>query len=231
MHPAFLERGFHGASLDEIAEEAGYSKGAVYSNFAGKDDLFLAVLDANAERRARALADVILDQAALEDSYRAVSRSIAAADETKPRWTPLLLEFWAHASRRPALRAAVTERRERFFTIIGGLIEELAARHGVGLRMSGKEAARGSSALARGIATCSLAPAPSLRSCSRRCTPPSAPGSRTSELRAIRSSSSAGQPRTRGQPASAGLRIAARPATPVSSRISIRCSSRGWAAS
>src|SRR5204862_4334863 len=46
---AFLERGFHGASLDEIAEEAGYSKGAVYSNFAGKDDLFLAVLDAQFE--------------------------------------------------------------------------------------------------------------------------------------------------------------------------------------
>ena len=151
-HEAFLERGFHGASLDEIAEEAGYSKGAVYSNFAGKDDLFLAVLDANAERRTRALADVILDQATLEDSFRAVSRSIAVADENEPRWTPLLLEFWAHASRRPALRADVTERRERFLTILGGLIEELAARHGVGLRVSGKEAARGSSALARGIA-------------------------------------------------------------------------------
>ncbi len=38
----FLRRGFHGASLDEIAEEAGYTKGAVYSNFAGKDDLYLA---------------------------------------------------------------------------------------------------------------------------------------------------------------------------------------------
>ena len=41
----FIERGFHGASLDEIAERAGYSKGAVYSNFTGKDDLFLAVLE------------------------------------------------------------------------------------------------------------------------------------------------------------------------------------------
>ena len=34
-------------SLDEIAEEAGFSKGAVYSNFAGKEDLFLSVLDGN----------------------------------------------------------------------------------------------------------------------------------------------------------------------------------------
>ena len=40
----FLARGFHPATLDEIAEQAGYTKGAVYSNFAGKDDLFLALL-------------------------------------------------------------------------------------------------------------------------------------------------------------------------------------------
>src|ERR671936_541012 len=41
----FLRRGFHTASLDEIAEEAGYTKGAVYSSFGSKDELFLAVLD------------------------------------------------------------------------------------------------------------------------------------------------------------------------------------------
>ena len=49
----FLRRGFHGASLDEIAEEAGYTKGAVYSNFAGKDDLYLALLGAHYERVSR----------------------------------------------------------------------------------------------------------------------------------------------------------------------------------
>ena len=42
----FLRRGFHGASLDEISAEAGYTTGAVYSRFGGKDDLFLAVLEA-----------------------------------------------------------------------------------------------------------------------------------------------------------------------------------------
>jgi AcrR family transcriptional regulator len=148
----FLEHGFHGASLDVIADEAGYSKGAVYSNFAGKDDLFLAVLDAQFEQRARVLADVLLDQESLEQSFRAVARSMTAADEGEPGWTPLLLEFWAHASRRPALRAAVAERRERFFSIIAGLIDELAARHGVRLKLPAKEIARGSNALARGIA-------------------------------------------------------------------------------
>jgi len=148
----FLERGFHGASLDDIAEQAGYSKGAVYSNFAGKDELFLAVLDAQFEQRARILADVLLDQESLEDSYRAVARSMTAADEGEPGWTPLLLEFWAHASRRPELRAEVSVRRERFFTIIAGLIEELGRRHNVEFVLPTKELARGSNALSRGIA-------------------------------------------------------------------------------
>jgi hypothetical protein len=98
------------------------------------------------------LANVLLDEERLEDSYRAVARSMTAADEGEPGWTPLLLEFWAHASRQPALRAAVSERRERFFTIIAGLIEELGRRHGIEFAIPTKEIARGSNALARGIA-------------------------------------------------------------------------------
>jgi AcrR family transcriptional regulator len=148
----FLERGFHGASLDEIAEAAGYSKGAVYSNFANKDELFLAVLDAHFAHRARVLTDVLLDEDDLEASVRAVARSMIVAEEAEPGWTPLLLEFQAHASRRPALRTAVAERRERFFATTGGLIAELGTRYGVEFSLPPKEIARGSNALARGLA-------------------------------------------------------------------------------
>ena len=41
----FAERGYHAASIDEIAEDAGFSKGAVYANFPTKEQLFLAVMD------------------------------------------------------------------------------------------------------------------------------------------------------------------------------------------
>ncbi|AWH92508.1 TetR/AcrR family transcriptional regulator [Dietzia lutea] len=51
----FSEDGYHAASLDRIAREAGFSKGAVYSNFEDKPALFLAVMDRNLE-----LADVDL---------------------------------------------------------------------------------------------------------------------------------------------------------------------------
>src|SRR5918995_7025815 len=46
----FVERGFHATSVDEIAFEAGYTKGAVYSNFESKEDLFFAVYERRAER-------------------------------------------------------------------------------------------------------------------------------------------------------------------------------------
>lgn len=148
----FLERGFHGASLDEIAEAAGYSKGAVYSNFASKADLFLAVLDAHYEQRARAYADVVLDESDLEAAYRAVARFRLQEQAREPAWEPLLLEFWMYAGRRHELRAALIERRERFVDLIARLIEELASRHGIAYTIPSRDVARGSSALLRGMA-------------------------------------------------------------------------------
>ncbi|MEV4252582.1 TetR family transcriptional regulator [Spirillospora sp. NPDC049652] len=41
----WAEHGIHGASLDDVASAAGLTKGAVYSNFAGKTDLLLALVD------------------------------------------------------------------------------------------------------------------------------------------------------------------------------------------
>ena len=49
----FVEGGFHATSLDQIAAAAGYTKGAVYSNFASKEDLFFAVYERRARTRRR----------------------------------------------------------------------------------------------------------------------------------------------------------------------------------
>src|SRR5882672_9783732 len=53
----FAERGFYGASVEEITERAGFSRGAFYSNFASREDLFLAVLDTYLDAEVRALAE------------------------------------------------------------------------------------------------------------------------------------------------------------------------------
>jgi AcrR family transcriptional regulator len=146
----FLRRGFHGASLDEIAEEAGYTKGAVYSNFAGKDDLYLAVLAAHYETRVAAYTDLMLDDEDFETTARAVGRFMVDADLREPDWLPTLAEFVAHAGRDEALRGAYTRTRETFLETISELIGELYVRHGLVLRVPPLEAARASSVLARG---------------------------------------------------------------------------------
>jgi AcrR family transcriptional regulator len=146
----FLRRGFHGASLDEIAEEAGYTKGAVYSNFAGKDDLYLALLEAHYDERTKAYVEMMRDEEGFEDAVRAVGRFMAEADAREPDWLPTLAEFVAHAARDESLRRSYGAVRERFLAAIADVIEALCVRHGLALRVPPLEAARASSVLARG---------------------------------------------------------------------------------
>jgi AcrR family transcriptional regulator len=148
----FLRRGFHDATLDEIAEEAGYSKGAVYSNFAAKDELLLAVLDEHYEGRIASYRSFLSEPDTLENHIRAVARFMVESDAREPEWSPLLLQFWAHSFRREALRTELGERRERFLDVIAELIADLNARHGIEFTLPAKEVARASGALARGMA-------------------------------------------------------------------------------
>lgn len=148
----FLRRGFHGASVDEIAQEAGYTKGAVYSNFADKDALFLAVLEAHYEQRVEAYAGIMLDGDDLEAAFRSVGRFMADADAREPAWLPLVSEFIAHAARDEELRQELVQTRERFLAAIAAIIDETRARYGLEYRVSALDIARGSSVLARGFA-------------------------------------------------------------------------------
>jgi AcrR family transcriptional regulator len=124
----------------------------VYSNFANKDELFLAVLAEHIERRVRASVDVALEAEEFEGAVRAVARSAVEEGEREPAWTPLLVEFWAHASRRGELRAAVLALHERQLDAFTGVVEELARRHDVTFRLAPREVVRGTGALGRGLA-------------------------------------------------------------------------------
>jgi AcrR family transcriptional regulator len=149
--PVFLRRGFHGASLDEIAEEAGYTTGAVYSNFKGKDDLFLAVLDAEARRRLPHHVELLEGSRSIEEGLRASARELASYPIDHPGWTGIYVEFWTHASRRPELRRKVAEQHERLLDTVGALVEEWTRRRGVEFTMPAREVVRGTYALSRGM--------------------------------------------------------------------------------
>jgi len=148
----FLSRGFHQASLEEIALAAGWSKGAVFSNFAGKDELFLAVLEEqNRRRRAEQIAEM-QGAPTLAEALMAAGREMAGTNARDPQWTPLLVEFWTHASRDETLRARVSAAHEDLLDGYAAVVAELAARDGLEFVAPVKSVCRGAAALARGLA-------------------------------------------------------------------------------
>jgi AcrR family transcriptional regulator len=94
----FRELGYSGASLDAIADQAGFSKGAVYSHFTSKADLFLSLL----ESRIAARRDSSLRAAAIEDPL-AVMTSVFAETRADRKWRLAVLEFRVVAARDPEL--------------------------------------------------------------------------------------------------------------------------------
>ena len=145
----FLLRGFHGASLEEIAQEAGYTKGAVYSNFEDKDALYLAVLDAHYEKRIEAYAEIMLDGDDFDRGLREVSRFIGSADANEPGWLPVLTEFVAHAARDDELKADYLKVRRGFLEAVARILDATQERHGMRFILSSSEVARASSLLIR----------------------------------------------------------------------------------
>ena len=108
----FARDGYYGASLDDVAATAGFTKGAVYSNFKSKEDLFLALIDHRIETQMAAFATE-LDAPA------------ASAGEQLPRIQDLIertfdqnegalhYEFMAYAARNPETRAKLAARARR----------------------------------------------------------------------------------------------------------------------
>ena len=150
-YAVFGERGFHGASLEDISLAAGYTTGAVYSRFGGKDALFLAVLDDHIERRLRVYLEAADAAPDFESACRELGRDAVAAGRREPGWTPLLMEFWMHAARREDLRAAVLERNERQIDVLAERLGAIAAREGITLRRPVAEILRAVTALSRGL--------------------------------------------------------------------------------
>jgi AcrR family transcriptional regulator len=98
----FLERGYHRASVDQIAAAAGLSTGAVYSQFDGKADLFLTLLEARIAERAAGNARAVEDLAGDQGIGRLLEHA-ARVDQADPEWGLLVIEFRVHAARDPEL--------------------------------------------------------------------------------------------------------------------------------
>lgn len=104
----FFEHGYHGTTLDDIADAAGYTKGAVYSTFGSKAGLFLAFFDEVIQRRLTATRELMSEHERDEDVVAALARQ--PVEEANARFLLLAMEFWIHAAREPELLEAFSAR-------------------------------------------------------------------------------------------------------------------------
>jgi AcrR family transcriptional regulator len=116
----FVAQGFHATSLDSVAAEAGYTKGAVYSNFASKEDLFFAVYERRLDARLAEFEAIMADAPTARDALQTAAMTAAPRSDRDDGWLAVFFEFWAHVLRH-------TELRERFAALHVRIIEPLEA--------------------------------------------------------------------------------------------------------
>ncbi|WP_026162583.1 TetR/AcrR family transcriptional regulator [Kribbella catacumbae] len=136
----FLQDGYAATSLEKVADEAGFSKGAVYSNFRNKDELCLAVVDAIRAGQAHKMATALEGAATLEDMLSAFQRW---AEETigDQAWTVFEVEFATRARQDDAVRRELALRNAQIRAAITLLLTEHAEEFGIVLPMPAEDCA------------------------------------------------------------------------------------------
>ncbi len=145
----FARRGFEGASLSEIADEAGFTKGAVYSNFASKEDLLLTVLEEHLVHRLDDVRSAFAETGSLDDVRAGGTTLARIADVDADLWV-LFVEFWTRASRDPRVRQRLAANYERWREAVGALVAARFERLGVPLPAPAEDVAAAAIALAEG---------------------------------------------------------------------------------
>jgi len=118
----FYRDGYHGTTLEAIAEEAGYTKGAVYSAFESKADLFLTLVDDVIDHRLEDIAALFAEHPI--GPSRLTTLAERPIDEHTQRWALLVIEFWVHAAREPDLLEQFASRYRRVRDGLAALASE-----------------------------------------------------------------------------------------------------------
>ena len=134
----FIRHGLGGAVAEKIAEDAGYSRGALYSNFDGKEELFLAVIREDQELRMQAFHSMFKEEPSAKERLRKMRDAIADL-VTDPDWIVLRAEFESGALRNQRMRQAFVEVHRQQVRDGGNLIRCLARSSEIRLEVKPNE--------------------------------------------------------------------------------------------
>lgn len=119
----FSQKGLEQASVEQVASEAGFTKGAFYANFASKEELFLEILDERFAERVRVLDEIMDAGGSMEEQARAGGAEFQDYVKGDPEWERLFFEFAAHAARNEGFREELVARYRMLIDRIAAVAE------------------------------------------------------------------------------------------------------------
>jgi AcrR family transcriptional regulator len=135
----FARRGLDQASIDEVAADAGYTKGAFYANFKSKEELFLAMLDERFAERVEELDRVLATEGTMEDHVREAGANFMRYLGADPEWQRLFFEFTAYAARNEEFRQELVTRYRAVRKRMAEVFAEHAKAQGIESSVEKKE--------------------------------------------------------------------------------------------
>lgn len=127
----FARKGLQHSSIDEVAEDAGFTKGAFYANFKNKEELFLAMLDERFSRRLEEIEEVIGDDSSAAEKARRAGDDFAEMVAADLEWQRLFFEFQAYAARNDDFRQELVTRYRALQNRVAAALQDRFEQFGV----------------------------------------------------------------------------------------------------
>jgi AcrR family transcriptional regulator len=131
----FAERGFHAASLDDIAERAGFTRGAIYSNFENKEELFFAVLEQRVNTTLQRFSRLFQEEGGPGSADPAAIAKLWQETEGDEKWAALSLEFTLYALRNPEVRERRGAQERKLQELMVRFVKDATEGTGISFKM------------------------------------------------------------------------------------------------
>ena len=153
----FAERGFAAASVEDVCSRGGFTRGAFYSSFRSKDELFAALFSRELDRELARVEELLTGVGDEPDPVAAAVDRCLGAFRSDRTWTLVATEYALHAARHPAAAELLQRHREELYARVTGLVERAAAEAGLSLTVPAGQLARTVTALHDGVTLATLA--------------------------------------------------------------------------
>jgi len=152
----FAEQGFAAASVEDICNRGGFTRGAFYSSFKTKDELFAALMTREVDRDLARVAEQLTGLSAEPDPLAAAVDRVLGAFRCDRTWTLVVTEYTLHAARQPEAAEVLRRHEEQVGSRLAELVDRTAAEAGLPLVLPAAEVVGAVTALLNGFALLSL---------------------------------------------------------------------------